>query len=268
MKIIFNSSLPRSGSTVLQNLLAQNPRFHCSGTSGVLELLYAARQNFTTLDEFKLSGDQEAMHKAWLGFCRSALEGFYSAITDKSVVCDKSRGWMYYQEWLDQFYPSPKIICCVRDPRAILASMEKLHRKNMHLHDPADQPAKMQMVNIESRVAHWMTTPPVGLGLQRLRDALLKGNLQKFCIVRYDDLLDDPAAVMAKVYAYIEEEPFEHKFDRIDQAIAENDAIHGVYGDHKVRPTISGEKNGWEKIIGPAISEQIGRDFAWMEGLK
>ena len=32
-KIFFNSSLPRSGSTLLQNILAQNPRFHCSATS-------------------------------------------------------------------------------------------------------------------------------------------------------------------------------------------------------------------------------------------
>jgi sulfotransferase len=268
MKIVFNSSLPRSGSTVLQNLLAQNPRFHCSGTSGVLELLYAARQNFTNLDEFKLNDDPATMQKAWLGFCRSALEGFYSAITDKPVACDKSRGWMYYHEWLSQFYPNPKIICCIRDPRAILASMEKLHRKNMHLADPADQPAKMQMVNIESRVAHWLTTPPVGLGLQRLRDAVLKGNIAKFCIVPYNDLLECPASVMAKIYEYIEEEPFEHNFNQIEQTIKENDALHGVYGDHQIRNEISGSNNGWEKIIGPAISEQVGNDFKWMELLK
>ena len=32
----FISGLPRSGSTLLANLLAQNPRFHSTATSGIL----------------------------------------------------------------------------------------------------------------------------------------------------------------------------------------------------------------------------------------
>ena len=46
-KIFFQSSLPRSGSTLLQNILAQNPDFYATPTSGVLELLYAARANYS-----------------------------------------------------------------------------------------------------------------------------------------------------------------------------------------------------------------------------
>src|SRR5205085_6798477 len=46
-RIVFNSSFPRSGSTLLQNVLAQNPRFYCSPTSGVVNLLLAARQKFS-----------------------------------------------------------------------------------------------------------------------------------------------------------------------------------------------------------------------------
>ena len=39
----FISGLPRSGSTLLQNILSQNPRFYCSPTSGLFDLLYNAR---------------------------------------------------------------------------------------------------------------------------------------------------------------------------------------------------------------------------------
>ena len=47
-KIFFQSSLPRAGSTLLQNILGQNPDFYVTPTSGVLELVYAARNNYST----------------------------------------------------------------------------------------------------------------------------------------------------------------------------------------------------------------------------
>ena len=39
-KIFFQSSLPRAGSTLLQNIIGQNPEFYVTPTSGVLELAY------------------------------------------------------------------------------------------------------------------------------------------------------------------------------------------------------------------------------------
>jgi sulfotransferase len=47
-KIFFQSSLPRAGSTLLQNVMGQNPDFYVTPTSGVLELVYAARANYTS----------------------------------------------------------------------------------------------------------------------------------------------------------------------------------------------------------------------------
>jgi len=44
-KIFFHCSLPRSGSTILQNILGQNPDFYVTPTSGLMELIYAARKN-------------------------------------------------------------------------------------------------------------------------------------------------------------------------------------------------------------------------------
>ena len=262
MKVFFNSSLPRSGSTLIQNILAQNPRFYCSPTSGVLELLYAARQNFTNLSEFKLQ-DPALMKSGWLSFCKHALEGWYAGITDRPVAVDKSRGWIYYWEFLNAFYPNPKVICCIRDLRHVLASMENLHRKNMHLHDPADNPAQMKMVTVEDRVSHWLSTPPVGLGLQRLRDAVLKGNATSFFILRHEDLLAEPQAVMQRLYAYLEEEPFVHDFDNIEQVVTEDDSQHGAYGDHVIRKKLSASPLEPEKLLSKPVCDAIRRECAW-----
>ena len=59
-KLFFQSSLPRAGSTMLQNILAQNPDIYATPTSGVLELIYAARANYSTSPEFKAQ-DAELM---------------------------------------------------------------------------------------------------------------------------------------------------------------------------------------------------------------
>jgi sulfotransferase len=67
-KIFFQSSLPRSGSTLLQNIMGQNPEFYVTPTSGVLELLYAARANYTNSPEFKAQ-DSELMKKGFIHFC-------------------------------------------------------------------------------------------------------------------------------------------------------------------------------------------------------
>lgn len=264
MKFFFNSSLPRSGSTLIQNILAQNPQFHCTPTSGVLELLFAARSNFTNLPEFKLQGD---LTQQWLNFCRGALEGFYSGMPHKTSVIDKSRGWMYYYEWLNAFYPNPKIICCVRDARAIVTSMEKLHRKNMHLSDPADDPANMKMVSVESRVNHWLNSAPVGLGFARLRDAVSKGNAAKFFFIQYDELTSAPERVFKSLYEYLGEPNFTHDFNKIEQLVAENDAVHGAYGDHVIKPTLQPTPPDWESYLGKPICDAIHAQYAWITKL-
>ena len=75
-KIFFQSSLPRAGSTILQNILAQNPEIYATPTSGVLELVYAARANYTNSPEFKAQ-DKDVMKTGFLSFCREGINGFY-----------------------------------------------------------------------------------------------------------------------------------------------------------------------------------------------
>ena len=91
-KIFYQSSLPRAGSTLLQNILAQNPDIYATPTSGVLELVFAARANYTESPEFKAQ-DPEAMKAGFQAFCKHGMDAYYNAITNKKYVVDKSRGW-------------------------------------------------------------------------------------------------------------------------------------------------------------------------------
>ncbi len=51
--IHFVSGLPRAGSTLLMNVLAQNPRIHSTATSGLHEIGYIARQFSATEQSFR-----------------------------------------------------------------------------------------------------------------------------------------------------------------------------------------------------------------------
>ena len=90
-KIYFQSSLPRAGSTLFQNVMAQNPDFYVTPTSGVLELVFAARNNYTNSPEFKAQ-DSHLMKQGFLSFCKHGVEGFFNGITQAlirllSLVC-------------------------------------------------------------------------------------------------------------------------------------------------------------------------------------
>jgi len=258
-KICFNSSFPRSGSTLLQNILAQNPRFYSSATSGLVDLLMSSRTYFTEGVEFKAQ-DIQLMTTAFRGYCEFAIHGYYEHITDRPVCFDKSRTWFHYYDWLKTFRSEPKILVCIRDLRAILSSMEKLYRAKRHLQDRNDDIMRMTMVTIDNRVVQWLNSTPLGLAHARLIEAVQLGNYKKFCFVRFEDLTTIPEATMRKVYDYLEEPYFEHNFEDVEQFTHENDQLHGIYGDHMIRGKVTPVPLDYHEVLGKEMSNTIKRD--------
>lgn len=263
-RIFFQSSLPRSGSTLFQNIVAQRPDFHATPTDGTLELLYAARQNFTESPEFKAQ-DPDKMERGFIRFCHDGLTGFYKAITDKPYVMCKSRGWGIHRSFLDSFYPDPKIVILVRDMRDILASMEKKFRNNPLKADSVLDWSRMQGTTTPKRVDQWLATPPVGLAFERLSEIFRQG-IDKHChFVRYEDLVQQPQQTMTLVYAYLGITDYRHDFDNIEQVTKEDDTVYGVYGDHVIRPRLEWRKSDAERILGKDVCKWVKDNaaFAW-----
>ena len=69
--IFFNSSMPRSMSTLFQCILNQNPTITATPTDPVLEYLYGARINYTNTPEVKAI-DPDLALKTWKGFLNAA----------------------------------------------------------------------------------------------------------------------------------------------------------------------------------------------------
>jgi sulfotransferase len=261
-KIFFNSSLPRSGSTLLQNIMGQNPLFYVTPTSGVLELVFGARANYTHSPEFKAQ-DAEHMQMAFRGFCRDGIFGFYNSITEKPYVVDKSRGWGYYRDFLDFFYPNPKILCMIRDPRAIFSSMEKNYRKNPDKASMMTNDSEMRNITTEQRIDTWANSQPIGLAFQRLQQIIREGKDKNMLFIKFENLTSRPSDEMKKVYSYLELEYYDHDFNNIEQITKEDDEVYGVFGDHKIKSSIQQIKPDYNEVLGVNASKWIRNNYAW-----
>lgn len=166
-EIFFQSSMPRAGSTLLQNILHQNPQIHATPTDGLLELVVGAQGNYTISPEFKAQ-DDELMKKSFLEFCKQGMLGYCSQLTDKEYVINKSRGWGHYSDLLKMIFPNAKIICMVRDLRDILASMEKNHRKRPDKASALIKWDEMRGTIINKRIDIWLQSPPGRYGSTKI----------------------------------------------------------------------------------------------------
>lgn len=261
-KIFFQSSLPRAGSTLLQNIIGQNPEFYVTPTSGVLELLYGARVNYSNSPEFKAQ-DSELMKKGFLEFCKFGLYGFYDGITDKRYVLDKSRGWGIHYNFLNSFYPNPKIICMIRDPREIFSSMEKNFRKSQHLDSGIINHSKMQATTTFKRVEMWSNTPPIGLAFERIGQMVREGIDKNILFVKFEDLTSKPDDALRKIYNYLDLLYFEHDFNNIQQITREDDSVYGIYGDHTIKSIMQTIPKNSKEILGDHSCNYILSKYNW-----
>jgi sulfotransferase len=263
-QIFFQSSMPRSGSTIFQNLIGQNPDFYVTPTSGVLELLYGARANFSTSPEFKAQ-DISLMEAGFKEFCNKGMFGFYNSITDKKFILDKSRGWGVYREFLNEVYPNPKIICMVRDLRSVVASYEKIYRKNKLRHDPIRNDSTGAGTTIHKRVDEWVhPTNTIGRAVERIFEMNRLGFDDKILFVKYEDLCLYTEIEMRKIYKYLELPYFEHNFDEIEQITKEDDTIYGLTNDlHTIKPKLELPNPDYHDVLGKDICAWLYNTYKW-----
>lgn len=262
-KIFFQSSMPRAGSTLLQNILAQNPDIYATPTSGVLDLINTSRSVYSNSAEFKAQ-DTTQMDKGFKGYCKGALYGFFNGVTDKKYVVDKCRGWGGVYGFVNEFVPNPKMVVMVRDLRGIICSLEKKYRQNPHLDSGVQGWNELRGTTLDKRVLQWLyNIPPLHLPLDLLYDNILKRQAKKFLFIRYEDLTSNPGPEIEKVYNYFEIPSFKHDFDNVEQTTKENDVFYRPFGDHMIRGKIKPMEENYVEILGKHNCNVITERFSW-----
>ncbi len=262
-KLVFVGGLPRAGSTLIMNLLGQNPRFGITATSGVADLLYGMRHRFTTGEEFNAQNEKE-MKTRFTGACKGALMGWADVKDVPPVYIDKSRAWLQFYEFLLEILDEPpKIIVPIRDLRGVVSSMEKLYRANQLRVDPIENPGQGKGLTVENRVKTWIAGVPIGIAMDRVQDVYSRGVAKGMLFVKMEDLTSNPQGELDRIYDYIGEEMVTHKFEDIEQLTQEDDRRFGIPGLHTLQPKVEPIKEDWTEILGTNLSKGLKQGNMW-----
>jgi sulfotransferase len=249
------SGLPRSGSTLLCNILAQNPEMHSTPTSACHEALFVLRNAWGEWVEHKAA---KSLANNLQPVLNATINAYHN--TDRPVVIDKGRGWLSLIE-LAEFAldRKVKIIVPVRGIPQILSSFEKLHRKTQ----AKDQGDYFQAQTIQGRAEHLLGAEQVlGLAYNRLKDAMMRGLGDRLCLVEFDDLTHNPKETLEDIYKFLELPNFEHDFTSVEQYTHEDDSVHGM-DLHTIRKDVKPIKDDSVSVLGVDLCKQYNGTEFW-----
>jgi sulfotransferase len=249
------SGLPRSGSTLLCNILAQNPEMHSTPTSACHEALFVLRNAWGEWVEHKAA---KSLANNLQPVLNATINAYHN--TDRPVIIDKGRGWLSLIE-LAEFAldRKVKIIVPVRGIPQILSSFEKLHRKTQ----AKDQGDYFQAQTIQGRAEHLLGAEQVlGLAYNRLKDAMMRGLGDRLCLVEFDDLTHNPKETLEDIYKFLELPNFDHDFSNVEQYTNEDDSVHGM-NLHTIRKDVKPIKDDSVSVLGVNFCKQYNGTEFW-----
>jgi sulfotransferase len=230
------SGLPRSGSTLLCNLLNMNPKFHSTSTSYTIDILNNMRSAFShnpTAKSHDRLSEIQSMRDGMRGF----LEGYYS---DKEVVFDKSRGWIAKLPILDDIFghKDTKVIWTYRDPLEVVSSVEKRYQETLLLENP-DEGNGANYTFFDNRINTLINdggivANPVWL----LDNAFKEGYGDRILLVRYWDLTNRTQETLNIIHDFIGEERYQYDkedFADLKQSTYEFDGTYNYKFMHTIK---------------------------------
>lgn len=237
-KLIFMAGFPRAGTTLLQNVLSQNPLFYPTATSGLIASLINLRDNWRQNDVYKSNGE-EYIYPKIKNMMNGMLEGFYSKeIKEGKIPIDKNRAWTGQIDLLEEITGNKiKIIYPIRHIVDCCISMEKKNRQST-LTNHGDNGNWLNELSTKGRCENFIKQDGVfGLPLSFLREVIYRHQTDRLVIISYDDFLTYGQEILNRMYDQLELPRFQHDLINIKQTIREDDLMHGFAPNalHKIK---------------------------------
>ena len=227
-EIVLLAGLPRTGSTLLQNLLAQNPDVYSEGNSGLCTVMWDAKISceHNAAQQLIGAGKDVTFKNALL---KSMPIIYYPDIKGK-IILDKTRTWANEANMRmarDYISKDVKTIVMVRPVEEIAASFAKVSAKN----------------NLDFS---YETLLSEGGDFSREVHATYfaaKSKDPSFLFVSYDDVVSRTDETLTRIYNHIGKEPFDHNVHQVEQTVFEDDERNNMVGMHDIRPEIAKQAN-------------------------
>ena len=223
-KINMCTGLPRSGSTVLMNLLQQNPEIFTTATCALPDLLHQHVLIKSRFREPFQAMDPDQADSAMYHLIHGAAQGWFKGLTDKPIVISKSRSWSN----LTHLFEDSKIIVTVRDLRDVVESFERIQQNTQALHTFGDNNILLSAMTDYEKYNYYFNTSnslsmPLQTELPRMME-LFKKDRSRVLFVRYEDFTKDPNKILAQIHNLLELGLYQYDLDNIEQnAVFEHD---------------------------------------------
>jgi hypothetical protein len=216
IKPIFILSLPRTGSTLLQRVLASHARISTTPESWILlNLLYSLNPQGIIAEYSQISAERAMQglitdlpngEDDYLAVIRTAVLSIYEKLADEGseYFLDKTPRYHLIPERIIQVFPDAKIIVLWRHPLAVVASMLNF-RPPWNLYD-------------------WY------IDLYRGFDNLFEfgqGHATAILSIRYEDFVSEPIVSMQRIHEFLGLE-----YSEEDIRIDTQPQLAGRMGDH------------------------------------
>jgi sulfotransferase len=256
------TGLPRAGSTLLCQMLAQHPEIQCEGLSSPLCNLVLGIRRMVGNDRFFLSQLDHSFESSY-AHLSAAMQGFlrgWNRDCTRKVVVDKNRAWLHAVELLLQIEPQAKLIVCVRELGQIYGSIEAQHQRTI-LVDFLDHLADFDRAGrADALFAKDQAIGAPLISLHAVAD-LPKAVQQRLYMIRFEDLVEQPAARMSQIYSWLGLSPFQINPDKLAvMGSQESDSHYGMKYLHTQADRIRKPKL---HDIPPRIQAQIETGCAW-----
>ncbi len=256
------TGLPRAGSTLLCQMLAQHPEIQCEGLSSPLCNVVLGIRRMISNDRFFLSQLDHSFESSY-GHLAAAMQGFlrgWNRGCTKKAVVDKNRAWLHAIELLLQIEPQAKLIVCVRELGQIYGSIEAQHQRTI-LVDFIDHLADFDRAGRAD--ALFAKDQAIGAPLISLHAVpdLPKAVQQRLFMLRFEDLVDEPAAQMSQIYSWLGLSPFKINPEKLSlMGPQESDSHYGMKFLHTQSDRVRRPR---QHHIPPRIQAQIETGCAW-----
>ena len=258
--------LPRTCSSVIMNILNENPRIFTTGTCAMPYFVDACHQRSNEVSEF-IALDKDVLNKSYINFLRQGIRGGYEAMTDKPIVFSKSRVWA---EWFPHTFaidPNSKYLVIVRDLRDIICSFDSLLWKHPQV-GYGDKENPFHQESFEHRMEIYCTDVGSLLGrplqlLPHLMEVAQK-NPNSFFVCKYEHFNEKPRETLQMIYQWLGEPNFEHDFDNIPKPdYYEHDTVYRSLVSHKTRTKLEKLEPRWPKVMTEEQSKLVIENNRW-----
>ena len=256
--------LPRTCSSVIMNILNENPNIFTTGTCCMPYFVEACQKRSNEVSEF-IALDKDVLHNSYINFLRQGMRGWFEAMTDKPIVFSKSRSWVEYFPHTFAIDPNSKYLVILRDLRDIICSFDSLLWKYPQV-DYAN--GIFHQESFVKRMEMYCTDGTSNLGrplhmLPHLMEVAEKSP-NSFFLCRHEDFNEEPRKTFQMMYEWLGEEYFEHDFENIPKPdYYEHDTTYRALVSHKTGSKLKKLEPRWPNVMTEEQSKLVITHNRW-----